>query len=62
MNNRKKEIRILGLALLIFSLVYMTYSFIKDTNNDQSYITYGLVMTAIGLFLSSYGSKKEAEN
>ena len=56
---RQKEIRMFGLGLMIFSLMFMSYKYFKDTNGDTSYISIGLLVTVIGMGIASYGSKKE---
>jgi len=56
---RQKEIRMLGISLMIFSLMFMSYKYFKDTNGDTSYISIGLLITVVGMGITSYGSKKE---
>ena len=56
---RQKEIRMLGIGIMIFSLMFMSYKYFKDTNGDISYISMGLLFTVVGMGIASYGSTKE---
>ena len=57
--NRQKEIRTLGLIVMITALMLMVYKYIKDTDGTTDYIVFGLVATVIGMFLASYGKEQE---
>ena len=57
--NGQRTIKILGYFLLIFSIVFMVYKFINENENDQTYIIYGLLMTTIGFYLTSYSEKSK---
>ncbi len=54
-----KVIRMLGLGLMLFSIAFMVYKYINGTNGDTSYISLGLLITVVGMFLAQYGAKKE---
>ena len=56
---RKKEIRILGFGLMIFSIIFMVYKLITDTEGDTLYIVFGLLLASIGMFLADYGAEKK---
>ena len=56
---RQKELRTLGLGLMIFSIAFMVYKYINNTNGDTSYISLGLLISVVGMFLAQYGAKKE---
>jgi len=56
---RQKTIRTLGIIVMIASLMFMVYKFIKDTNGDTDYIALGLAATVIGMFLVQFGADKE---
>lgn len=58
---KQRIIKKLGFFLLLFSIIYMVFSFIKDTGDDTMYIVYGLLMTSVGLVLSTYGDKRKKE-
>lgn len=55
---KQKTIRTIGLGLMIFSIVFMSYKYNKNISSDTSYIVMGLVATIIGALLVQYGSKK----
>jgi len=58
MIKRQKEIRILGIGLMLFSLFFTSYKYFKDSIDETSYIM-GLLFTVIGMFLAQYGSNKK---
>lgn len=55
----QKGIKLFGISLMIFSLIFMSYKSFKDTNSDSTYIAVGLLLTVIGMGIAFYGSKKE---
>ena len=57
--DRLKVIRMLGLSIMLFSIAFMVYKYINDTNGDTSYISLGLLITVVGMYLAQYGAKKE---
>lgn len=57
---KQKAIRLFGIGIMLFSLMFMSYKYFKDTaGNDISYISIGLLLTVIGMGIASYGSNKQ---
>lgn len=54
----KKLIKILGIGIIIFSIVFSAYTYNSD--GGKSYMFMGLLATILGLFLTLLGSKKQS--